>query len=76
VMNYRKVTLEDLNVFKKRRVQYLCYEVASQVEEFDCGASCSYVYKNLPHFGISKQEHKVSGRFLVHSFLAAVGCGS
>jgi hypothetical protein len=76
----RKISLEDMEVFRKYRVQTRNYCVARQVEEFTCG-SHAVLYRTDKMIqdkmlGISKKEIRVSNRNHINGHLGLVNGGS
>ena len=62
-MNFSKISIDDQEVLKKRRIQFTPYEMSSMVEEFDCGGTAVFLEpgkKESPSFGISKCEGMIS----------------
>ena len=76
---FRKISLDDIEVMRKYRVQTRNFYVSSLVEEFTCGASTSIMnFKDINKevtFGISKGELKISNRQLVCGLLGNINGG-
>lgn len=74
-MNLQKVSINDRDIIRKRRVSTNCI-VSYWREQFDCdGHSAVMTYgrqKPKPNFGTSKMEHKVSNHYLVKAFIGTV----
>ncbi len=79
-MIIRKISLEDMEVFRKYKVQTRNYCVARQVEEFTCGShTVQYKTDRMIQdkiFGISKKEIRVSNRHNINGHLGLVNGGS
>ena len=77
-MNFRKISLEEMEVCKKYRINIRNYYVSVQFEEFTFGSHAVFLNENIGEvigsgaFGISKQEHRVSRRHFVNSMLGKV----
>jgi hypothetical protein len=66
--SFRKVSTDEHEVMKRRRINNRNFYVSSYSEEFSCEAAVSCVgVKNIPFqvIGLSKMEHRVSDKFFV-----------
>lgn len=78
-MKFRKISLDDLEILQKHRVQTRNFYVSSHVEIFTCGAIMHVLSgkeQKSNSFGISKEELKISNRVLVCRYLGGINGGS
>ena len=73
-----KISLDDMEILRKYRVQSRNFYVSSSVEEFTCGAHVTFLNYKGPDlsFGVSKRELRISDRQLVSGLLGNINGGS
>jgi len=81
-----KISLDDEEILRKRRVQTRNFSVSSDHEAFTCGGQACIMDLNFNrskkhinpeiNFGIGKKESKVSNRNLVSGYLGNINGGS
>lgn len=76
-MKFGKMSLDELDLMRKRTIQTMNYSAAGYVEEFDCGGVVMVLNdeKLETQFGISKLENKISYRGHVSPYIRLINGG-
>jgi hypothetical protein len=74
-MRFRKIIVDDLDVFRKRRVQVGNSNVSIHADEYTCEGICVWVKGDEPSFGTSKQETGVSNRHYINGLSGLIHGG-